>query len=573
MNHDSQVRRLSTGVRQAVVLHAREARAGAAAPEGHAPAPAMREAPGTTPPSANAKVIPFPQPRYHLNDVHFHPTNYAQHGPSCKELLPMMDKLGIYRTVLAPIPTSQIVSEGDPAYRPARGTAICGCSYYINDSEIRSKVHVTKEEYARVVTTSDPLVPETQVDSITARRYNELTAAQKDRFDPMVTGLVLGNVRASEMLLHKLYEHPGVFTGVGEITVHKEFVQDKFPKEYQARLVAEGDKPVRVAALEKLIQTCGDIGMPMVIHNDADVIPAHRDGSAQPRYFGAFVELLRSPKCRNTTIIWAHAAGGGKYSHLRENHVQRLAEVLADPTLEHVHIDLSWDVVAAQLTQTNGKFDREKAQKWVDLIEAYPTRFLFGSDSLAPLSHESWGETAEVYRELLAMLSTETRRQVGMGNYERLIVGARATVRAYEHHCLPIALRAVDTKEDRNETQLEKIQAQCAHDLMYAEVARWLEVAHGLEADPRVQRALQKIGIAVEHASLANGHDVMQAKADSEQVMRKALQDAHQAVRRVAREERAHALAHEAAARTYAQALDEPEGEEVVQDWPLRANM
>lgn len=488
---------------------------------GRPPLPEFSLAPGEHAPGAGARVFQLEAfrikrgrddkapayGRYEMSDVHFHPTNYAHQGISFKDALGHMEKLRIYRTVMSPIPTRQLVQAGKGVYRPAEGRASCGCNYYIPDQRVRNSVHVSAEDYQEIVRESPPLAYDTECDTHTAANFEKLTPAEKDRFDCMVTGLILGDERCSESLLRKLSNHPGVFTGVGEITIHKEFVQDKLDPRVQADL-----RPHRrnTEALVHLIRTAGDIGMPMVIHCDADVVPAFRKAGAAAEYFDHARELFSRDECRNTTIIWAHAAGAGKYSHLRDDHVERVDQMLSDPSLAHVNVDISWDVVAHQLVQKDGQFNPAKAASWAALFEKHADRILFGSDSLAPMSHEAWGETAKAHQRLMGMVMPASREKIMKGNYERLIVAARPRVRSYERHCLSHAIRAISVRTD--DPRFETVQRDAARRMLDARVAMELELARGNPGHERVVEALRKLADAVTSACADAPRDEAEAQ-------------------------------------------------------------
>ncbi len=480
--------------------------------------------PHKTPPGKGADIIPIDRargrlvdlkalasPRLDTNDAHFHPSNYVHQGPSLLEMIDMMDRAGIHRCVLAPLPTRQMLDGDGKAYRPALGQPSHGCNYYIPDPKIRFDTKVSSADYWDVVNNSPAMAHDTECDTHTAVAFQRLDPKLRQRFDPMVTGLNLGDLRCSDSLVRKLGNAPGVFTGVGEITVHKEFVQHKLPMEHQARLVP-GEQHGRKFqpysdALKKLIQTCGDIGMPMIIHNDAGppkALRTSRDDSTL--YFDPAVELYRQPECRNTTIIWAHAGGAGKYSHLDEWHVDRLDMLLGDPRLQHVNIDLSWDVVAHQLTRDDGtakgSFDKAKALRWAALFDKYPDRVLYGSDSLAPTCHEHWQSTADIYKDLLQLVKPETARKIKYDNYERIFVGARARVRAWERYCLPMAEKVLLMRDDphhNNPDYAKRFADEKAHlakAMPVARLAMELELANGDTTAPKVVAALQDIRAA-----------------------------------------------------------------------------
>lgn len=387
------------------------------------------------------------QKRYKVADVHFHPTNYAQQGTDPLLLLVAMDELKIMYTTLAPIPTNVLGRCcGNQQYSPSTGHPTLQANYYISDAVVRhDKWEVDRKTYEELIAKDAPLGYNLGVDSDTATRYNRLTEEQKTRFDPMVTGLMLGDLRCSEDLLRKLSNNPGVFTGVGEITVHKEWVEKKVPIEHQANL---GE---RSAGLKALMKTCGVIGMPVVLHCDVDVIPFDRREGVPPAYFEPIKAFLADPDCKNTKIIWAHAGGLGKYSGISDGHLERLRQILDSKDHSHVYFDISWDTFAKQLlriSQGHIVDDETKVKAFCKLLSDYPARFLFGSDSLSPNSQAHWGTTADLYANVFSTVDKSVSKAVRYENYQRLLVNSRPWVRAYEKHCLPYAMILVDMRQD-----------------------------------------------------------------------------------------------------------------------------
>ena len=64
--------------------------------------------------------------------------------------------------------------------------------------------------------------------------YKSLTKEQQARFDPMITGFNPADMYAADHVRRVLETFPGVFTGIGEFTIHKEFVSGKFPARSRA---------------------------------------------------------------------------------------------------------------------------------------------------------------------------------------------------------------------------------------------------------------------------------------------------------------------------------------------------
>ena len=360
------------------------------------------------------------------SDCHFHPTNYIQKGHKPADLIAKMNTLGIKYATLMPIPTNVLSGQQDPGWDPCKGEQHCGPHYYL-PGDMMNKRSLGKNDMAKVCAATE-LYVNTGVDATTATYYQKLSAAQRRRFDPMITGLHLGDMHSSTYLLEKLELHPGVFTGVGEITVHKEVVQDLFAGKCQANLESN------VHALIKLLQTCGTIGMPVVLHCDVD-LPG-KEGNPAPAYLEGIKRLFCDPSVSKTNIIWAHGGGLGRFVNAPAGHTATLRQLLEDSRMKHIHIDLSWSVVADQLTKSP-----EVQAEWVSLITAHSERFLFGSDALAPANEEVWNKTYASYSNLLMKLPDAARLQLLQGNYQRLFVDARERVRSYEKNALATALQ------------------------------------------------------------------------------------------------------------------------------------
>ena len=101
--------------------------------------------------------------------------------------------------------------------------------------------------------------------------------------------------------------------------------------------------------------------------------------------------------------------------------------MLSDPAFDHVSFDLSWDEVAKYVVSTP-----EATQRTADLLNRYPDRFLFGSDTVAPASPEKYFAVFEMYQPLWKLLTPEASEKVRFKNYERLFDRARTRVRAWE---------------------------------------------------------------------------------------------------------------------------------------------
>ncbi len=72
-----------------------------------------------------------------------------------------------------------------------------------------------------------PLYCYSYTDAEIAMAYKALPAGQKNRLDPMITGFNPADMYAADHIRRVLTTFPGVFSGIGEFTIHKEFVSSK----------------------------------------------------------------------------------------------------------------------------------------------------------------------------------------------------------------------------------------------------------------------------------------------------------------------------------------------------------
>lgn len=351
---------------------------------------------GQTQPSA-------PPDNYLVNDSHFHLTNYIQEGTDIHKFLDIMGtKVG--RVALFGIPLQQQWS-----YRNSGDRAP---TYYLESDS--------------------PLYYYSFTDAWIAMAYKSLTKDEQARFDPMITGFNPADMYAVDHIKRVLKTFPGVFTGIGEFSIHKEFVSAKIAGE-----VASLDDP----ALDRILDFCAESGLLVILHNDMDT-PFPKEGKP-PAYLEQMRALIkRHPK---TTIIWAHT-GMGRIVRPVQHHAATLEDMLKDPAFNNLYFDISWTEVAKYITASP-----EAIKIAADLLNRYPERFLFGTDEVAPSNQAQYLKIYSLYDPLWKLLSNETSEKVRKGNYERLFDEARRRVRAWERAHL-------NTKEAPEEAPHQDIQ-------------------------------------------------------------------------------------------------------------------
>jgi predicted TIM-barrel fold metal-dependent hydrolase len=245
-----------------------------------------------------------------------------------------------------------------------------------------------------------------------ADQYLHLPAEDRARIDPMITGFNPTDMYAADHIRRVLLMYPGVFSGIGEFSVHKEFVSAK---------VAGHTASLRNPALDKLLTFAGEVGLVVILHNDINSV---RPAAGRPAHFDDLKAVFRTHP--GTTIIWAHT-GLGRFVKPTADHVDLLREILANAEFSHVSFDISWDEVAKWIVADDATLDA-----WVKLLNAYPDRFLFGSDAVAPRTQADYLKAYDAYAKLWARLDADTASKVKSKNFARIFDAARVKVRAWE---------------------------------------------------------------------------------------------------------------------------------------------
>ncbi|MDE2972787.1 MAG: amidohydrolase family protein, partial [Acidobacteriota bacterium] len=218
---------------------------------------------------------------------------------------------------------------------------------------------------------------------------------------------------ATDHIRRVLRLYPGVFSGIGEFSIHKEVVSPKTVGHVAS---------LRNPALDRILEFAGEVGLLALVHNDVDVILPHE--GARPTHFDPFIEVVR--RHPGTTILWAHA-GLGRFVEPTPGYVELLEELLRDEGLSHLYLDLSWDVVAEQIVAPP-----ETLAAWISLVDRWPDRFILGSDSVVATGADAYLGALEAWRPLLDGLDPDSSEKVRLGNYELLFDSARERVRAWE---------------------------------------------------------------------------------------------------------------------------------------------
>src|SRR5262245_47919673 len=279
---------------------------------------------------------------YEVNDTHFHLTNYVQEGTDIHDFLKLMGTR-VGRVALFGIPLQQMWQHGN--------TGDFAPTYYLQ--------------------TDAPLYYYSFTDAAIAMAYKSLPPAEQARFDPMITGFNPADMYAADHIRRVLTTFPGVFSGIGEFTIHKEFVSSKIAGE-----TASLTNP----ALDRLLDFAGEVGLVVLIHNDIDV-PFPKPGQETHQVRQLRDLFLRHPR---TTFIWAHI-GLGRIVRPVPDQLTIIETALANSSSKHVFVDISWDEVAKYLVATP-----ETTAAVAALINRFADRFLFGTDEVAPTTQAGY---------------------------------------------------------------------------------------------------------------------------------------------------------------------------------------
>ena len=325
------------------------------------------------PAAAQNSSLPAPGAANEFYDSHFHLTNYVQQGLTPREFLQIMGTR-VGRSTLFGIPLQQqwsFANSGD--FAP---------TYYLHSDA--------------------PLYYYSFTDAYIASVYRALTPAEQARFDPMITGFNPADMYGVDHIRRVLQTFPGVFTGIGEFSIHKEFVSAKVSGE-----TASLTNP----ALDRILDFAAESGLVVILHNDIDMPFAKLD--TEPVYLTQMKALLR--RHQNAAIIWAHV-GLGRIVHPVQvsaeaaertpNHVGIVEAMLTDPTLRHVNFDISWDEVAKYAVASPESITRVAA-----MLNTFPDRFLFGTDTVAPAGPAPYFAVFDMWAPVWRQLTPEASRK------------------------------------------------------------------------------------------------------------------------------------------------------------------
>ena len=241
----------------------------------------------------------------------------------------------------------------------------------------------------------------------------------------MITGFNPADMYGVDHIRRVLTIFPGVFTGIGEFSIHKEFVSAKVSGE-----TASLTNP----ALDRILDFAAETGLVVILHNDVDM-PFAKD-NAEPAYLTADQGAAQAPPQGGDHLgsrrPRPHRPPGSRRRLRPRNAADEAASRLSRRscpirTLRHVNFDISWDEVAKYAVASK-RIDRAGAT----MLNEYPDRFLFGTDTVAPGRPAPYFAVFDLWDAVWAQLTPEASLKVRKGNYQRLFDEGRRRVRAWE---------------------------------------------------------------------------------------------------------------------------------------------
>jgi hypothetical protein len=322
---------------------------------------------GLSPRSPANQTQSVPKPiRYHLSDCHLHFVDFLQHTDGIKALIAALDRSGVDHAMLCGMPLVKKWSPAEPI-QP---------QYYLDDD-------------ARCYWYS-------ATDVFVAREVSTLSPAERARIHPFICGFNGSDRNAVEHIRRMLEWYPGLWEGIGEVmTRHDDLTALTYGETAQANSVA----------LDPVYDLAAEHDLPVFIHSDVGSI-----WKREPIYLHEIEEAVRRhPKTR---FVWCHAGISRRIDVPTLTH--ELRRLLT--TYPNLSIDLSWVVFETYIYPYNATTKSSQlSQDWVTLIEAFPSRFLIGTDQVGHFGNYS--DTIQRYYVLLDALKPDTARKVGRDNF------------------------------------------------------------------------------------------------------------------------------------------------------------
>lgn len=303
---------------------------------------------------------------YRYSDAHLHYVDFFQETEGMPALLKAMDAAGVEQSMISGIPVAKKWHEDEPK-RPR---------YYAGDDA---------DAYWYSAT-----------DLYVAAALEKLTAEQRRRFHPFLTGFNPVDKNAVSHIERMLELYPGLWQGIGEV----------FTRHDDLTALTSGDTPrANNEAMTRIYHLAAERDLPVLLHSN---ITSKRERN--PLYLAEIEEPLRNHP--HTRFIWAHA-GSSLEIHRHQAQMDFLLPVLTRLLEDYpnLYVDLSWSVLEPYLLDAEGV----PRQAWLQLVGRFPDRFMLGSDVVGRF--DSLGEQLHGFKPFLDALPEAVANKVAQDNF------------------------------------------------------------------------------------------------------------------------------------------------------------
>ncbi|WP_428102020.1 hypothetical protein [Candidatus Rariloculus sp.] len=310
---------------------------------------------------------------------------FGERGRRIEALLAGMNAARVEHLMVSGMPFIKKWSANEPFLRPR---------YYLDSSSRMKRARDTD------ITVASAIVDYQRKYADDPERLAELR-----KIHPFVTGFDGTDLGAVDLIVKRVKEFPGIWQGIGEVMSRHDDLTN----------LTSGERPrADHPALVRVCRFAGKHFLPVSIHHNIAPISRNSDEIKPPLYLDELVELFRH--CRwqegdvsyTTRFIWCHAGISRRVT------IQDLPlwieEVLKD-SADQVYIDLSWVVLE--------DYVYKELDRWVQLIERHPGRFMIGSDAVGTASRID--EEFNRFDLLLASLPADVRVRVAHDNFADLM--------------------------------------------------------------------------------------------------------------------------------------------------------
>ncbi|MFC3149774.1 amidohydrolase family protein [Litoribrevibacter euphylliae] len=221
------------------------------------------------------------------------------------------------------------------------------------------------------------------------------SVSEKDqkRFYPFITGFNPTDLNAVEHIERLLKRDPGFWKGIGEV----------FTRHDELTSLTDGEKPLaNHTALLRVYALAAKHDLPVLLHSNLT-------STREPDFI--FLPELKDAleSSPDTTFIWAHAGVSAAID--RRQTLKGVPELVNDllGEYENLNILLSWTLV-------DYLYDEKGAPKkvWLDVVKAYPDRFVIGSDVVGRFNNLN--KYMDKFRPFLDALPEDIAHQVASTN-------------------------------------------------------------------------------------------------------------------------------------------------------------